>query len=285
MAKKATTTEVATNPLKSALTSEKMVKQFENALPSHISSKLFIRAALTITNKIPKLQDCTIESVMDCFLDLAQAGLEPDGRRAHLIPYGNKCTLIIDWKGLVALAKRSGEVETWNSMIVYSGDNYSYKNGDFEHEADPFGDRGEPVGAVSIVTTPKGTKDFEVMSKEDILAIKARSQAKNSGPWVTDELEMWRKTVMRRHSKRLTLSPEFHFAMERDTDRFESLKREPAKITARETPTSLDAPLTENYQAEAVDVESTTEPIADEIPGLEKPEEVAVKGKGYEDHE
>jgi hypothetical protein len=36
-------------------------------------------------------------------LDLSTFGLEPDGRRAHLIPFGDEVQLILDYKRLVEL--------------------------------------------------------------------------------------------------------------------------------------------------------------------------------------
>lgn len=208
------------------INSDAMKEQIARALPKHMTPDRFLRVMTTTALRVPKLADCNQESLIKAMMDCSALGLEPDGRRAHLIPYGKDCQLIIDWKGLIELAKRSGEVETWNTFIVYSGDDYSWENGLFTHKADPFAhDRGEPVGAVSVITNKSGSKDFELMSKDEILAIKKRSKAGSSGPWVTDELEMWRKTVLRRHSKRVTLSPEFNDALEKDFDKFEDLKR------------------------------------------------------------
>jgi len=34
-------------------------------------------------------------------MNCSALGLEPDGRRAHLIPYGRDVQLIVDYKGIV----------------------------------------------------------------------------------------------------------------------------------------------------------------------------------------
>ena len=66
----------------------------------------FIRIALTALTRTPKLTTCDHGSFFQALLDLSQLGLEPDGRRAHLIPFRNnkrncvECQLIIDYKGL-----------------------------------------------------------------------------------------------------------------------------------------------------------------------------------------
>ena len=67
------------------------------ALPAHLSSEKFQRIALTALQRTPKLASCKQESVFQCLLDLGSYGLLPDGRSAHLIPYGKTCTLILDY--------------------------------------------------------------------------------------------------------------------------------------------------------------------------------------------
>jgi hypothetical protein len=53
-----------------------------------------------------------------------------------------------------------------------------------------------------------GNKTFTFMTDEEIEAIRSRSRAKDSGPWVTDPGEMYRKSVTRRHCKYLPVSVE-----------------------------------------------------------------------------
>ena len=63
-----------------------------------------------------------------------------------------------------------------------------------------------------------GTEKCDVMSMDDVEAIRKRSQAGNNGPWVTDYAEMAKKTIFRRLSKWLPLSPEIRSAAENDDD-------------------------------------------------------------------
>lgn len=60
-----------------------------------------------------------------------------------------------------------------------------------------------------------------MMSRTDIEAVRRRSRAANDGPWVTDEWEMWKKTVFRRMSKWLPLSSDIREAAEKDDDQFD----------------------------------------------------------------
>jgi recombination protein RecT len=66
-----------------------------------------------------------------------------------------------------------------------------------------------------------GTCKCEVMGLDQIEAIRKRSRAGSSGPWVTDWDEMAKKTVFRRASKWLSLSPELRDAVNVDDDQIE----------------------------------------------------------------
>lgn len=191
-------------------------QQVALALPKHMTPDRFVRVGLTALMKTPKLMDCTPESVIQCMLHCSALGLEPDGRRAHLIPYGTTCTLVLDYKGMVELAKRSGDVSNIFAQIVCDKDSFEWENGEVKHRIDWRNPRGEMYAAYAVVCYKDGGKQTEVMTKFEIDAIRKRSKASGSGPWVTDYNEMARKTVVRRVLKMVTLSPEIVDAMEKD---------------------------------------------------------------------
>ena len=193
-------------------------KQVALALPKHMTPDRFVRVGLTALMKTPKLLDCTQESVIQCLLNCSSLGLEPDGRRAHLIPYGNTCTLIVDYKGIVELAKRSGDVSNVFAQIVCANDNFEWENGEVTHKIDFRTPRGEMYAAYATITFKDGTKQSDVMTKDEIDAIRKRSKSGQSGPWMTDYNEMAKKTVFRRASKWITLSPEVSDALEAEDD-------------------------------------------------------------------
>lgn len=210
-------TQLAT--IKQTLTSEAMREQFARALPAHLSPERFCRIAITALTRTPKLQDCTKESLMRCLLDLSAFGLEPDGRRAHLIPYKDQCTLVIDWKGLAELALRSGLIAKLHADIVCENDAFEYSMGEVtQHKIDWKQPRGEMYAAYAMAQTKTGEKFFAVMSKDEIEAIRKRSRAGTSGPWVTDYNEMAKKTAFRRLAKWLPLSAEFRDAIDKDDE-------------------------------------------------------------------
>ena len=211
--------------LKDMLQGDGMRKQFEVALPRHLTPERFIRVATTALLKTPQLADCNQASFFECLLALASHGLEPDGRRAHLIPFRNNkaqrtdCQLIIDYKGLVELAKRSGNVATIHADIVCDGDQFIWNKGRVEkHEIDFRSPRGKMFAAYAMCVMKDGSEQAVCLQKEEIDAVRKQSRAGTSGPWKTHYEEMAKKTAFRRLSKWLTLSPEFMNAVALDDD-------------------------------------------------------------------
>lgn len=260
------------NDLKSLMVSPYAKEQFALALPKHLTVDRFVRIALTAFNKNPNLLECTQESVMSCMMDCSSLGIEPDGRRAHLIPYGNKCTLIIDYKGLIELAKRSGDVKSWSAVLICEKDVFTWHNGEITHDINWLADRGRTMAVYSHVVLSDGEHDYEVMTLAEVDAIRKRSKASGSGPWVTDFSEMAKKTVIRRHSKRLTLSPEFRDAEAKDGDVIdlvegdvyvEKFEEASAKLKAKAAKASVVAPVAtpDPVPPVAVDTPANTETL------------------------
>lgn len=202
------------------------------ALPKHLTADRFVRVALTAITRIPKLAECDQASFFQCLLKLSQFGLEPDGYRAHLIPFENRkrnvveCQLIIDYKGLVELALRSGVVANIHADVIRDGDIFEYSAGELSRHVPYFlrRDVGRPKEAGDVYAVyarakfRDGSEKCDVMSLDEIERTRKRSRASNNGPWITDWTEMAKKTVVRRLSKWLPLSPEYRDAVDADTD-------------------------------------------------------------------
>ena len=237
--------------VKGWLTSEYFKQQIALALPKHMTADRFMRVALTALTRIPKLANCTPNSVIKCMLTCSELGLEPDGRRAHLIPFENRkmncvdCTLIIDYKGLAELAQRSGTISNIHADIVCENDDFQVNRGQLvSHVVDYKKPRGPMYAAYALIRFKDGGEKCEVMSKQDIDRIRSRSKAANNGPWVTDYDEMAKKTVFKRSSKWITLSPELADAMEKEDE--------------LSSPASMVEEVTGLTEAPAIEVETET---------------------------
>jgi len=202
------------------ITSQRAKEEIAKVLPKHLTPERMTRVALTATLKNPALLNCTPESLMNSLLICSQAGLEPDGRLAHLIPYGNQCQVIFDYKGLITLALRNGAESVYADKVC---ENDFFEAGVVDgrkvlnHKPNWKRERGNPY-CYYAVCKRENEVDFEVMSLEEVSDIRKRSRAKDSGPWVTDFDEMAKKTVLRRISKRWDLLPEIRDVINADDD-------------------------------------------------------------------
>lgn len=244
--------ELATTPgngdIKQLIESPRFKNAVASALPAHLRPDRFVRVALTALTRTPKLAQCEQASFFQCLLTLSQFGLEPDGRNAHLIPFENRkrgvteCQVIIDYKGLVDLALRSGKVAYIHADKVCANDAFAYDRGEIkQHSIDFKKPRGEAYAYYAICRFKDGTEKCEVMTKDEVEKIRQRSRAKDSGPWATDFDEMAKKTVFRRLSKWLQLSPEYRDALEMDADQVEEHRFE-AALPVIATPIGLPKP-------------------------------------------
>jgi len=87
--------------------------------------KRFLSVAIQIASD-KKLASCTPESILNCFLGIAQYDLSPGiGGEAYIIPYKNVATLQIGYKGYRQLLYRSGWIV--NAHPVYKCDKFTYK--------------------------------------------------------------------------------------------------------------------------------------------------------------
>lgn len=225
MAKKEEKTQLAT--IKAAL--ESRADQIKSMLPRHLTPDRVIRLALTGCMRQPKLLECTTVSIVKGVMDASALGLDCSGLlgSGYLVPYRNNKTgqyeaqFIPGYRGLVDLAYRGGRVKGIDAHVVYANDKFKCSFGlapVLEHEPDWTGSRDDKdiVAAYAIAFLEGGVTHSEVMTRTEIDAIRKRSKAKDSGPWVTDYAEMAKKTVVRRLCKGLPLSTELESALALD---------------------------------------------------------------------
>ena len=196
------------------------------ALPKHLTPDRMIRLALTEFTKNKMLQQCTPASVYAGIIQASQLGLEIGVMgQAYLVPYQNRkagtveAQLIPGYKGLISLARRSGEVTSIETHIVYEMDEFELQLGietKVRHIPNLDGDRGRARLVYGVARFKDGGHHFEWMSLSEVEKIRARSKAANSGPWVTDYEQMVRKTLIRRMANYLPMSIELANAIEID---------------------------------------------------------------------
>ena len=212
-------------------TLEKMQPQFKALLPSPAHVDRFIRNIMISVQGNPDLLEADRDSLYRACMECAREGLLPDKKEAVLQVYNTnvgtrqqpKWVKVVQYQPMVAgmfkKLRNSKEVAgAPNVQVVYDGDEFTYQLGDdpkIIHVPD-MKQRGEVIAAYSIVKLIDGEISREVMSREEIDGIRDRSKAKDAGPWVTDFAEMCRKTVFKRHCKRLPSSTELDKVIEHD---------------------------------------------------------------------
>jgi recombination protein RecT len=199
--------------LKDLLT--RALPSMKHVLPRHLTPERLVKVALAATGRTPKLLECTPASVLECVMQAAQLGLEPGGPLGHayLVPYGNTCTLIVGYRGLIDLARRSGEIESIEARVVFERDEFRVAYGlnpVLEHVPNLMSDPGQMIMVYGIARLRGGGVQAEVMTRSQVEGIRRRSKSgsRSDSPWATDYDEMARKTVVRRLCKYLPLSVE-----------------------------------------------------------------------------
>lgn len=117
------------------------------ALPKRMTVERMLRVAFTCISTTPKLLDCHPRSLMAAVMQCAQLGLEPGILgHAYLIPFENRRKGIVEvqimpgYRGLLKLARNTGEVSTVFAECVYRGDKFTYQRGTdpkIDHVPDP----------------------------------------------------------------------------------------------------------------------------------------------------
>ena len=190
---------------------------------NNLSPQRLYQMYVSTINREPQLANCGVESVLSCFMKCAALGLEPsnvDGLgRAYILPYGNKnyrtgqkeATLIIGYKGMIDLARRSGQIRDISARAVHEGDEFTYSYGlneDLRHV--PCAKPGKLTHVYMIANFKDGGHYFQVMNADEIEAAAKRSPSygKAVSPWKSDYEAMAKKTVIRRAFPYLPVSVE-----------------------------------------------------------------------------
>jgi len=219
-------------PIKNLIESKR--DHYADLLPSHVSPDVFIKSCVIAATQNPYLWGATQSSWLIATTKAAELGLDFTGAKGegYLVPFNNRkegtleAQFMPGFKGLLNLARRSGDLRSIEARLVHEGDLFKVAMGTDSkiiHVPCMTGNKG----AVSHVYAVAKLKDrdadplFEVMDVAEINKIKNLSKASGKGPWVEHWGEMAKKTVIKRLLKLLPLSTELvHRAVEYDNEQF-----------------------------------------------------------------
>lgn len=195
--------------LRQTMEAPEMRAQIKMALPAHIPVDKFIRVVTTAVSNEPKLLAANRLSLYNACMKAAADGLVPDGKEAALVTYGEEVSYQPMVGGILKKVRNSGELSSISAFIVHEGEKFELwvdNTGEhFKHEPTVFGKKGGAIGVYAQAQTKDGGLYFEVMSKEQVMAIREKARTKQiwDGPFGH---EKWKVACIRRLSKRLPMS-------------------------------------------------------------------------------
>ncbi|CAK0771868.1 recombination protein RecT [Gammaproteobacteria bacterium] len=185
---------------------------------------------------------------------------------AYLIPFSNKkaertdVQVIIGYRGLLDLARRSGQIVSIAAHVVHESDLFEFEYGlDEKLKHIPAqGNPGQIRYFYAVAKLANGGHVFEVMSRADVETIRDASQNHRSARqcnkasiWDQHFGEMGRKTAIRRLFKYLPVSIELASAIELD------------HLAESGKPQGLESALSGEWAMS--DVEEDAEPVGDPV--------------------
>lgn len=226
--------------------------QFKDLLPKYLTPEKLFRVAQMAISKQPLILNCTPASFLVAMMDAAKSGLEPDGRQAALVPYGNQVQFQPMYQGMIKQAVREGAAKKIEARVVHAHDRFRIWYDPEPHvEHEPcLEDEGDIIGAYAYAILPDGNLQVEWMNRRQLDHIKAKAKSR-SGPWQTDEEEMFRKSPVKRLFKYLPIPETLEYAVSVDN----------AAETSRNR---VEVPLLESIPVEK---ESKTEELAHKLSG------------------
>ncbi len=249
------------------LGSDKVLPALTAAATKYMDPKqigpLFASAAI----KEPKILNCTVTSIIDCALFCSRYGLGPGDRGVYLVPFKTTLTTIIDYKGLIQLAFRTGMVEAMNAEVIHENDRYEVAYGTERRliHTPKIGDRGKPIAAYATCTLTNGATAFRLLDEDEIMRHKPKKVSSDS-PWILHPLSMWMKTAVHALAKWIPLTP----GMSTFTDAINSagqqtLLHESPKSRLKQIACETDEDDPGEVPGDVIDVppEATDEPVSE----------------------
>ncbi|MCW2632067.1 MAG: recombinase RecT [Pseudonocardia sp.] len=205
---------------------DRQKNEIARALPAHMDADRLARIATTVVKQTPRLLECTDVSLLGALMLSAQTGLEPGPLGlSYFTPRRIKGVWEVVWimgyKGIVRLARNSGEIKSIVARPVYQRDTFEYAYGLEDHllHKPSSGDRGQVIASYAVALYKDGGHTFEVLEREEIEARRGRGAGggrDDVGPWVTDFPAMAAKSAIRKMAPWLPLSVEAVGAIQRD---------------------------------------------------------------------
>ncbi|SFY20488.1 recombination protein RecT [Paracoccus pantotrophus] len=206
------------------LVNDQAKQQLAAVAAGHMRPERMLRLMANAIRTTPQLGECEPLSLLGAMMTCASLGIEANTPLGHayLIPFKNsrkgttEVQLILGYKGMIDLARRSGHIVNIHGDVVYEGDEFSFEYGSDQHlRHRPKGKRKNPIYAYCHAKLTDG-EAFVVLPWDEVMAIRDSSQGyqtakrfgKKDSPWIAHVHEMAAKTAVRALFKYLPISIE-----------------------------------------------------------------------------
>lgn len=183
-----------------------------------------VRLTLAAVNRSGDLVNCSQLSILNVLMQSSQLGLELNSPLGHayIVPYKGQATFQLGYRGMIELARRSGEFKVVEARAVHGRDVFSIRY-DPEPVLDhvPYlgeDDPGEITHVYAYARLKSGGLAFEMMTSNQVDRIRNGSVSANSPAWKNHWGEMAKKVVMKRLLKRQPCSIEMADAIDLDNE-------------------------------------------------------------------
>lgn len=194
-----------------------VVKFVSNLLGAERAAEFATRAAIMAKDnpKIGEIIQRNPDSFLTALMASASLDLMPNTpeQLAYLIPYGNAMQFQLGYKGLIKLARRSGEILTISAENVYEGDEFEVRYGSertIHHVPDFDVDRTDykkVTHAYAVAKLTNGEMQFAVMTRKELDKIQSTVKSSSTdSPWKQWPERQSIKTVLKRLAQLLPSS-------------------------------------------------------------------------------
>lgn len=154
----------------------------------------------------PDVGRCEPASIVNAIIGAASLGLQIGGElgQASLVPFKNRAKLMVEWRGYMAFANKTGKVKNWFVSLVYENEKFEIQGGNNQqiiHHPLIGKGKGELIAAYAMCRIHGDDRDkFVVIDQMEADRIKSHSAAnrKADSPWNTQDVgRMWLKTAVK----------------------------------------------------------------------------------------
>ena len=199
----------------------------------------------TVIKRNPELMKCSISSLIGGMLQFAMLDLDPNPAlgMAYLVPFRSKngttdAQFQLGYRGMVALAQRSGEIVDIYANVVYQDDTFNVEYGlnrtlqhipDFNSELLD----NKITFSYAVAKTKTGGIYFTILTRKEIENLRQRSPMQRNGlngAWRTDYAGMAKAKALKQLAKLLPMTTDYEYSVFTDGMVFKSSNYETKDI-------------------------------------------------------